>query len=85
MQPLSFHLTMDMSDTSPAAQDIQDAIYRRMTGEERLLLAIEMSLAAREISWSRLRVQHPEWSEWELKRETLRYAFGSAPLPPPLR
>lgn len=74
-----------MSDTSPAAQAIQDDIYRRMTGPERLALAMEMSLAVREMTWSRLRSQHPDWTEWELKRETLRYAFGSSPLPPPLR
>ena len=74
-----------MSDTSPAAQAIQDEIHRRMTGEERLKLAIEMSLMAREFAWARLRKEHPDWTEWELKRETLRYAFGSEPWPPPLR
>jgi len=74
-----------MSDTSPAAQAIQDEIHRRMSGEERFALAWEMSLAVREIAWARLREEHPDWSDWELKRETLRYAFGSAPLPPPLQ
>jgi Rv0078B-related antitoxin len=74
-----------MSDTSPEAAAIQTEIHRRMSGEERLLLAIEMSLFARELAWARLREEHPEWTEWELKRETLRYAFGSAPWPPPLR
>jgi hypothetical protein len=74
-----------MSDTSPEAAEIQASIYRGMTGEERLQLAVQMSVAARELTLARLRVQHPEWSDRELKRELLRYAFGSAPLPEPLR
>lgn len=74
-----------MSDTSPEAAEIQASILRRLTGVERLDLAFEMSLFARELALTRLRAQHPEWSEAELKRELLRYAFGSDPLPPPLR
>lgn len=74
-----------MSDTSPAAQAIQDDIHRRMSGEDRLVLAMEMSLMARRLAWARLRQEHPDWSDWELRRETLRYAFGSTPLPAPLR
>ena len=74
-----------MSDTSPEAAAIQTEIYRRMSGAERVALAWEMSLFARELALSRLRAEHPDWSEWELKREILRYAFGSEPLPPPLR
>ncbi|HEU0076594.1 MAG TPA: hypothetical protein VFQ76_03030 [Longimicrobiaceae bacterium] len=74
-----------MSDTSPEAAEIQASIHRRMTGEERLRLAVEMSETARELALARLRAEHPDWSERELKRELLRYAFGSAPLPEPLR
>lgn len=70
-----------MSDTSPEAAAIQDEIIRRMTGEQRLLLAIEMS----ELAASRLRQEHPDWTEWEIKRELLRYAFAGQPLPPILR
>lgn len=32
-----------------------------------------------------LRQRHPDWSDWELKRELLRYAFGSQPWPEILR
>ncbi|HEX6040085.1 hypothetical protein [Longimicrobium sp.] len=74
-----------MSDTSPEVQAIQDEIHRRMTGEQRLNLAIEMSEMTRRIAMARLRSEHPDWTEWELKRELLRYAFGTDPLPPPLR
>lgn len=74
-----------MSDTSPAVQAIQDEIHRRMSGEERFRLAIEMSEMARAFAAARLRAEHPEWTDWEIKRELLRYAFGSEPWPPPLR
>jgi Rv0078B-related antitoxin len=74
-----------MSDTSPAAQAVQDEIHRRMTGEERLKLAFEMSEMARNLALSRLRKEHPDWTEWELKRELLRYAFGKQPWPEILR
>jgi hypothetical protein len=74
-----------MSDTSPDAQAIQDEIHRRMTGEERLKLAFEMSEMARNFALARLRREHPDWTEWELKRELLRYAFGAQPWPPILR
>lgn len=73
-----------MRDTTPAVQAIQDDIHRRMTGAERLNLAFEMSEMARGFALARLRKENPDWSDWELKRELLRYAFGSEPWPPPL-
>jgi hypothetical protein len=72
-------------DTSREAAEIQDGIHRRMTGAEKFRLAVEMSVAARELTLARLRTEHPDWAEWELKRELLRYAFGSEPLPEFLR
>jgi hypothetical protein len=74
-----------VSDTSPEARRIQANIHRNMTGEERLKLAVEMSLMARELALTRIRLEHPEWSERECKLELLRIAFGNKPLPPPLR
>lgn len=56
-----------------------------MTGEERLLLALEMSEAAKELTASRIRHDHPDWSEDEVRREVLRYAFDFKNLPPPLQ
>lgn len=74
-----------MSDTSPAAQAVQDEIHRRMSGEEKLKLAMDMSDMARNFALARLRTEHPDWTDWELKRELLRYAFGAEPWPLPLR
>ena len=70
-----------ISDTSPAAQALQLDIQRAMSGEQRLLLAYEMSLFARELSLERIRHEHPEWPETRIARELLRLAFLPAPLP----
>jgi len=52
-----------------------------MTGEQRLLLAFEMSMFARELSRERIRREHPDWPESKIARELLRLAFLPSPLP----
>jgi hypothetical protein len=74
-----------MNDTTPTAAALQTAIHRKLSGEQRLATALEMSLMMRELSAARLQREHPEWSEPEIKRELLRYAFGQQELPEPLR
>lgn len=70
-----------MSDTTPEAQAIQERILRNMSGEERLLLAWDMSVFARELARAGIRQDHPDWTEAEVSRELLRLAFLPAPLP----
>jgi Rv0078B-related antitoxin len=70
-----------MHDTSEKAAALQAEILRKMTGEERLRLAFDMSETVRAFSTARLRHQHPEWSDIDLKRELLRYAFLPGSLP----
>lgn len=72
---------MPVNDTSPAAQALQLENYRAMTGEQRLLLAFEMSEFGRELNRARLRQEHPHWTEAEIERELLRLAFFPQPLP----
>ena len=79
-----------MRDTSQAALTLQVSIHRGLTGAQRLQVALDMSEWARELCLTRLRRRHPEWSDRDLKRELLRYAFLSgdgprAELPLPLR
>ena len=76
---------MSFSDTSPEAAEVQLNVFRRMSGEQRLNLALEMSDFARGLSLSRIRSEHPEWSEWEIRRELLRLDFLPRPLPAGLR
>jgi hypothetical protein len=69
-------------DTTPEAQAVQDAIHRAMTGEERVLLAFEMSMFARELTRAGIQEQHPDWPEDRVARELVRLAFLPKPLPP---
>jgi Rv0078B-related antitoxin len=72
---------MPHTDTSPAAQAVQLEILRVMSGEQRILLALEMNLFARELAKEGIRREHPDWSEASVAREMLRLAFFPAPLP----
>lgn len=74
-----------MRDTSPFAAVTQAAIQRKLTGSQRLAVACDMSQVVRALALARLRRQHPDWSDLELKREILRYAFLPDPLPLGLR
>jgi len=58
------------------ADEIQRSILRRMTGEERLRLACEMSDLARDLCRARIRQQHPDWTDTEVTRELVRAAFS---------
>ena len=73
-----------MSDTTPEARAIQEQILRNMTGEQRLLLAWDMSLFARDLARVGIRNDHPDWTKAQVARELLRLAFLPDPLPPGL-
>ena len=72
---------MPITDTTPEAEAVQLAIHRSMSGEQRLLLAYEMSMFGRELNRLRLLREHPDWSEARIARELLRLAFLPQPLP----
>ncbi len=72
-------------DTTPEALAVQAEVLRRLTGPQRFEIALDMSLFARELAATRLRMEHPDWSEWEVRRELLRYAFQPGPMPEILR
>ncbi len=52
-----------------------------MTGEQRVLLAREMSLFVQQLQESRPRQQHPQWSDAEVGRKLLGQAFQSKGTP----
>jgi hypothetical protein len=72
---------MPFSDTSPSAQAVLGQCERAMTGEQRILEALEMSLFAREVAKAKVRADHPEWSETQVAREVLRLEFLPEPMP----
>ena len=71
-------------DTSPEAAKVQLEILRKMTGEQRMQIAFKLTDFMRRAALSRIRSEHPEWTEWQVKRELLRIAFHPVPLPPGL-
>jgi hypothetical protein len=72
---------MAISDTSPEAAEIQLQIHRSMTGEQRILIALEMSLFGREMMRERIRSDYPDWDESQVQRELWRIAFLPNSLP----
>ena len=76
---------MAFSDTTAAARAVQEAVQQSLTGEQRLMLAFEMSLFARDLAAECIRQEHPGWSESQVKRELLRLAFLPHPVPTQLQ
>jgi len=72
---------VSFSDTSREAEKVQLQIQRNMSGEQRILLAFEMSLFARELARARIQHDHPDWDDTRINRELLRLAFLPDPLP----
>jgi hypothetical protein len=71
--------------TTPEAQAIQERILRSLSGEQRLLTALEMSDLARYLARARIRGEHPGWTEAQIIREHLRIVFLPDSLPVGLR
>jgi len=76
---------VSITDTTKAARDIQLQIHRAMTGGQRILLAFEMSLFARDLAKAGVEREHPDWDDARVTRELLRLAFLPEPLPAKLR
>jgi hypothetical protein len=76
-----YHLPVAISDTNPAAQALQLKIQSAMSGEQRMALAYEMSMFARELARAGIQRDYPDWTEAQVARELLRLAFLPAPLP----
>ncbi len=67
------------SDTSASAAAIQRDIFRRMTTEERLRLALEMSESVRNIALAGLRSRRPDLPDDQLLPELIRLLYGPVP------
>jgi hypothetical protein len=72
---------MPISDTSPAAKRLQMQIEAALTGEERILRTLEASLLVREFTKSKIRSDHPDWTEAQIAHEVLRLQFLPRKLP----
>ena len=67
---------MRSADTSPEIHAMQIEIYRRMTPDRRLELAIEMTAEANAITYRSIHSRHPDYSADEVQLALLRLRFG---------
>ena len=65
-----------LSDTNPTAAAVQREIFRRMTTEERLRMALEMSESMCNVSLAGLRSRRPDLDDDGLRRELMRIMYG---------
>jgi hypothetical protein len=79
-------------DTTPSADAVQLALYRKMSASDRIRIGHQMSLDARAITLAAIRRRHPEYdvvsARWALFRllvgdELFQKAWPNAPLMAP--
>ncbi len=63
-------------DTSLEAARVQAAIFQRMTGEQRVKMAFEMSEAARRAALAGVRQRHPEYTPRQVQLAVYRMELG---------
>lgn len=60
-----------MLDTTPEAAAAQAAVYRRMGGEEKVRIALDMTEAVRHLAMGRIAEQHPEFTAAEIRQQLI--------------
>jgi hypothetical protein len=63
-------------DTSPDASRRQTEILRRMSGSDRVEMALRMSEAARELTVTGIRHRHPDWTDEQVHHALLQQLHG---------
>lgn len=65
-----------ITDTTPEVEEKQQAIFRGMSGEQRLCLAMAWSDSVRDIAWAGFQRRHPATPETELRARFLKELHG---------
>ena len=68
---------MRPADTTSNAWRRQIAIFRGLTGPERVAMAWNMSEAARELSAAGIRHRHPDWTAEQVRDALLEQLHGA--------
>jgi hypothetical protein len=76
-----YDFAMSSSGTMSRAEAFQIELLRRMSGEERMAIAFEMTEFGWELVEARIRSTHPEWTDAQVRHERLRIAFLPHDLP----
>jgi hypothetical protein len=66
------------SDTTPDAEKVQRAVYRRLGGRERIGIAFRLNETVRRMAVSGIRSRHPEYSDREVQQAFARPRLGDA-------
>ena len=67
---------MTQTDTSPEAAEVQVAVWRRMTCDQRVAMAFELSENVRQIAAEGVRQRHPDYSDEEVRLAVIRLQLG---------
>ncbi len=67
---------MHLLDTSSAALERQRETFRRMTPEQRLAVAAEMSDEIRAVAEAGIRQRHPDYSDAEIRAALVAILLG---------
>ena len=65
-----------MHDTTPEADEVQRAAWKRMGPSARAAVALRMSEDLRQVTMDGIRHQHPGWSEERVREAMLRRVLG---------
>lgn len=65
-----------ISDTTPKAEARQQQIFARMSGEDRLKMAMALSDQMRDIAMAGLRSRHPQAAEDEIRNMFIKAVHG---------
>ena len=68
---------MTPDDTSRDAANVQVAVWRRMSGEQRVAMAFELSENVRQIAAEGVRRRHPDYSDDEVRLAVIRLQLGN--------
>jgi hypothetical protein len=69
---------MRAADTSPKAEQVRLGILRAKAPEQRLLDALELSEAARELTKAGIRSRHPDYTPRQVELALFRLLYGPA-------
>jgi hypothetical protein len=63
-------------DTAPEAHEAQLAVYRRLSGAERVAIAFRLGTIARNTALAGIRRRHPEYDDSQARRALHRLLLG---------
>ena len=70
-----------MLDTSPEAALAQAAVRRRLSGIQKILISGEMSDTMRALARARIKAQHPEFGDAEVRAQLVWELYGRPATP----